>query len=125
MADKNIATMVREFMHELFGSRMTNHLEEELMRSRADCETRLDDKERTIADLREQVSQLTSKVDRYELVLLPMASPLGGFFAPKKREPTFQGITEPKAKSWPEIQIEWDLEQEREAAAEKAAKETA
>jgi hypothetical protein len=109
---------IRQFLRELFGSRLNAHMEDELFRLRGDYETRLQERETRIAELKEQVSQLTSKVDRYELVLLPLTSPMGQFFAPKKERPPLVPA-EDGPKSWQEVQLEWDAEQAKEAQAEK------
>ncbi len=116
---ENLGLKIRTFLRNLFGSRLNAHLEEELLRLRSDYETRLMDRERTIAELREQAAQLSSKVDRYELVLLPLASPLGNFFAPKKDRTPKVPLEVPTAKTWPEIQLDWEKQQELEAAQEK------
>lgn len=123
MDEQNLGTTIRAWLRGLLGSRLNAHLEEELLRLRADYETRLLERERVIADLREQNGQLSAKVDRYELVLLPLASPLGGFFTPKKETKTFQPNTEPSQQSWQEIQADWEKTQEEEMQLEKAARE--
>jgi hypothetical protein len=110
---------IRQFLRDLFGSRLNAHLEEELMRVRNDYESRLMEHERIASDLREELAQLRGKVDRYEMVLLPLASPAGGFFAPRKERPPLQSV-EPETKSWPQIQAEWDIGQAEEAAKEKS-----
>jgi hypothetical protein len=117
---QNLGTTIRQFLRDLFGSRLNAHLEEELMRTRQDFENRLMDRERVIADQREELGQLKAKVDRYEMVLLPLSSPAGGFFAPRKPRPPLHP-TDPEFKSWPQIQAEWDKEQAEIAAKEKAA----
>ena len=122
MADETVAVRIREFLRDLFGSRLTAHLEEELMRTRSDYETRLMERERTIADLRSDVAALTAKVDRYELVVIPLASPIGEMMrgTPKRREATFKEKPEPPVLStWEEIQRDYELAQQAEAQAER------
>ena len=116
-----VGLRIRQFLRDLFGSRLNAHLEEELLRVRNDYESRLLDRERTISDLREQVTALSGKVDRYELVLLPLASPMGDFFRPKpKRDVTFQATTDKSAPStWEEIQAEHYAREAEEALKEK------
>ena|ERR1700734_415784 len=116
---ENVGLQIRAFLRNLFGSRLNAHLEEEIMRTRNDYETRLMERERTISDLREQLGQLSAKVDRYELVLLPLASPIGGLFAPKKERPPLVPV-EDYPKTWAEIQAEHDRQQQLEAEADKA-----
>jgi hypothetical protein len=124
MDEQNLATTIRQFLRDLLGSRLTSHLEDELMRLRSDYETRLLERERTISDLREQLSSLSSKVDRYELVLLPLSSPIGSLFSPKKSSasPNLQATTEPPPTRWEEIQADWERQQAEEVAADAAAK---
>lgn len=117
---EELGTRIRHFFRGLLGSRLNAHLEVELMQLRADYEIRLQERERTISDLREQAAELKSKVDRYELVLIPLMSPIGQAFAPKKERPPLEFV-EPAQKSWPEIQRDWDRQQEAEAAAAKTA----
>ena len=120
--ESNVGAQIRSFLRGLFGSRLTDHMEVELMRLRNDYEGRLQDRERTISDLREQVTALSGKIDRYELVLLPLSSPMGDFFRPKpKRDVSLQGITdEPVATTWEEIQAQYYAHEAAEADKEKA-----
>ena len=74
---ESLGLSVRLFLRNLLGSRLSAHLEEELMRNRADYETRLQERDRTISDLREQCALLSAKIDRYELVIIPLSSPIG------------------------------------------------
>jgi len=123
MDEQNLATTIRQFLRDLLGPRLTTHLEDELMRTRSDYETRLLERERTISDLREQLSLLSSKVDRYELVLLPLSSPIGSLFSSKKSaSPNLQATTEPPPTRWEEIQADWERQQAEEVAADAAAK---
>jgi|HubBroStandDraft_6_1064221.scaffolds.fasta_scaffold04118_2 hypothetical protein len=116
---ETVGLQIRTFLRNLFGSRLNAHLEEELMRTRNDYETRLMERERTISDLREQLGQLSAKVDRYELVLLPLASPIGGMFAPKKERPPLMPVADGGGMTWAEIQAEHERQQQLEAEAEK------
>ncbi len=108
MANEDIGQTIRMFFRGLFGSRLNAHLEEELLRARMDFERQLLDKERVVSDLREEVTQLRGKVDRYEMVLLPLVH------QPKK-DKTFQTlIGGPENLSWPEYKEYWDKQQEQE-----------
>ena len=131
---------IRQFLRELFGSRITAQLELDLLRLRQDFEERLQDKERTIATLREDIQRLNSKVTTYELTIMPHASRLGaevvnqvksatcGFTGSGPANPTFafEGLAPTKTK-WQMIQDQHDeqmrkeLAEEAEAAKNKAA----
>jgi hypothetical protein len=112
------------FFRNLFGSRLSAHLEEEIYRVRELYEARILERERTIAELRERNADLSSKVDRYELVLLPLTSPMGDFFKQKKESSHFQTLTEDNPlKSWEEMQRDFYAKQEKELAEETAARE--
>ena len=121
---------IRQFLRELFGSRITAQLELDLLRLRQDFEERLQDKERTIATLREDIQRLNSKVATYELSILPHSSRLGAEIvaSQKAAKPTFafEGLAPTKTK-WQMIQDQHDeqmrkeLAEEAEAAKNKAA----
>lgn len=113
----SLAIRIRTFLRDLLGSRLLDHMERELMQVRADYETRLLERERVIADLRADLAALQSKLDRYELVLLPLVHPRPS--AP--RPVTLQETREPRQSSWAEVQAEWDREQAELAAKEKGA----
>lgn len=117
---KDLGLKIRQFCRDLFGSRLNAHLEEELLRTRFDYETRLLERERVIADLREQVVQLSGKIDRYELIILPLTH--GGMFSTKKERQTVRIETEPAQTSWEAIQADWERKQQAEIEAEKAEK---
>lgn len=113
------AGALRLALRELFGSRLAAQLEEDLMRLRADSGERLHEREIVIADLREQLAQANAKIERYELVIIPIASPVGALFSPKRPVPTFPSSTEPIPSSWHAIQAEYEREQDELAKAEK------
>lgn len=104
---------IRQFFRELLGSRIAEHLETELLYLRQDFDRQLQEKANTEARLVSEIQDLKAKVDRYELVLLPLASPAGKLFTPKK-EPTFEAMIEPES-SWTRYQREWYAEQEKVA----------
>jgi hypothetical protein len=116
-----VALRIRQFFRDLFGSRLTEHLETELLRIRNDYESRLLDKDRIIYDLRADLAALSGKIDRYELVLLPLTSPVGDLFRPKpKRDISLQEIPDKSAPTtWDEIQAKHYAQQAAEAAEEK------
>jgi hypothetical protein len=115
MEIRTLGVEIRNFLHGLLGSRLNAHLEEELIRTRNDYETRLMERQQIICDQKELILELRGKVERYELVIIPLASPLGGFFAPKKERPPLQP-EESAEQSWAEVKADWDR---RQAEAEK------
>lgn len=122
MDNKNLGLRIREFFRDLLGSRLLARCEEELLRVRADAETRMLEKDRYAAELREEIAQLRSKCAQYELVLIPMVSPAGNLLAPKRPAPTFDPVIEPS--SWEAEQERWYREQAEIALAAERQKET-
>ena len=121
MADQSIALTVRDFLADLFGSRLAMERQNELFRSRDDLEARIFDKEQIIAEYQARIADLQAKVDRYELIIIPLTSPLGGAFSTKRERQPFEPITD-TASSWDAVQAEY-YRKEAEAAAEEATKE--
>lgn len=111
MGRENLGTAIREFFTGLLGSRLNAHLEEELLRTREDYESRLLEYVHQQAGFREQISQLTAKIEKYEMVLLPMV--YGNLGGPRK-PPTFDPLDTPDPNSWPAIQARWEKSQEAE-----------
>jgi hypothetical protein len=111
------AEKLRKFFQDLFGSRYMNNLELQLFQLRSDYERRLEERDQTISDLRADLAQVKMKLEGYELVLLPITSPVGKLFAPK-REPTFETVIGPTPGSWQDVQQKWYAQQEAEAAKE-------
>lgn len=112
----SLGLRIRDFLHDLFGSRLAMSAENELYRLRDDYAERISEKDRLIADYRERIAALESKLDRYELVLLPIASPVGNLFSPKKEREPFHPITDTKS-SWEAYQENYYNEQAEEARA--------
>ena len=113
MDDETLGMKIRMWLRDLFGSRLNAHLEEELMRLRADFETRLQERDRLISDLREEKAQLTAKVDRYEMVIIPMTS--GSLLSQRKPLVTLdekETGTDSLVGHWQAIQRNHDREQE-------------
>jgi hypothetical protein len=100
---------IRTFFRELFGSRVSSTLEEELLRTRQDYEARLLEYVHQAAALREQLAQQSAKIEKYEMVLLPMV--YGNLLKPKE-PPTFMPSIESDDNSWAAIQRRWEREQE-------------
>ncbi len=105
---------IRTFFRELFGSRLVELLETQLLHVRQDFERRLQDKDQVIADLRAEKALMLGRMVIYENTIMPMASRAGAQVVsainpsvPKK--PTFN-VSElmsqlPKSP--------WEVEQER------------
>ena len=111
----SLAIRIRTFLRDLLGSRLTEHMERELLQLRDDYQSRLLDRERVISDLRADLAAATAKLDRYELVLIPLCNPV----ARSPRQPsTLQPTTESPRSSWQEIQLANDREQARLAMEE-------
>src|ERR1035437_2395627 len=129
---ESLALRIRLFFRDLLGSRMTAHLSVELLRLRSDFEQRLQDKEQTVASLREEKALLMSKVTMYELTIMPHASRVGAEVVAyqKPTKPSFSFIDIPAPKSrWQMVQDEHDaqmakeIEEDKVKAATAAAKE--
>lgn len=126
---------IREFLRDLFGSRLTARLEEDLLRLRTDFETRLQEKDRLIEEVRAEKALLLSKVALYELTLMPRASRAGAevVSAQKPTKPTFSMDfnSPPVVSKWQqtvnehEEKLRKEEEEEQKATAAKAPQGTA
>jgi hypothetical protein len=125
-----LAKSIRQFFRDLLGSRLTAHLEIEMLRLRTDFEQRLMEKDLSIATLREEKNLLMSKVTMYELTIMPHASRVGAevvaYQKPTKPAFSFMDIPAPKSR-WQQVQDDHDAqiakELVEEAKAAAAAKE--
>jgi hypothetical protein len=119
---------IRQFLRELFGSRLTERLELDLMNLRNDMDRQLHDKDVQIASLREEKQALQSKMLTYELVVMPRASREGAEYvkAQKPVKPAFSLMDLPPTKSrWQVLQDEHEAQMVKEISEEKAATATA
>ena len=124
MDEQSLGARIRQFLRDLFGSRLVDQLETELLRIRNDYESRLHERDEVIAEQRSRIAQLDGKIDRYELVLLPLSSPLGNLFKEKREPPSYVPLTEPsKASSWKETLETWDRQQSQEIEDEKSGRQ--
>lgn len=105
----SIATEIRTFFHELFGSRVADVYREQLLTTRMDYDHRLMDKDRVIDDLKVEIARLNGKLALLETVVIPVLNPLG-------EKPTFQSLDsgESSPSSWQNIQSQWYAKQEKE-----------
>jgi hypothetical protein len=125
-----VGKAIRQFLRDLFGSRMADHLWVEILQLRQDFEVRLKEKDEVIANLREEKAQLVAKVTIYELTLMPHSSRMGAEVVnhTKLTKPNFATFSEPPMKSkWEmvveehEKQIAKELAEEAEEAKKKEA----
>lgn len=102
---------IRDFFKQLFGSSLVQRLEEDLLRLRSDMDTRLQDKDNTIATMRELMSAMEAKITRYECVIMPTASRAGAELVKeaKPAKPNF-GIMDEWA-NIPQVQTRWQIVQ--------------
>jgi len=125
---ESLAKRIREFFRDLLGSRITEHLEVELLRLRTDFEQRLQDKDQTIASLREEKSLLMSKITTYEMTIMPYASRAGAevvaYQKPKKPAFSFVDVPAPKSR-WQQVQDNWEEQLSKDAEEEKQKVATA
>lgn len=117
MANEDLALRIRQFLRNLFGSRLVSSLELRVLEVQQECERRIADKDDLIASLRLDLSNLRAKMDTYETVLLPLTSPAGNLFKPKPQQ-TFQELSGPQPGSWQWVQAEWDRKMLEEAEQE-------
>lgn len=123
---ESLGKRIRLFFRELFGSRVTEHLETELLRLRQDFELRLIEKDHVIASLKEEKALLTSKITVYEMTLMPHSSRAGAevvaYNKPKKPSFDFSSVAPVKSR-WEQYQEEYykaEDEKEKRETAEKA-----
>lgn len=125
---ESIAKSIRLFFRELFGSRISEHLEIELLRLRSDFEQRLMEKDQIVAALREEKSLLTSKITMYELTVMPHASRMGAEVVAYQKpiKPAFSFVDVPAPKSrWQQVQDNWEEQLRKDAEEEKSNAATA
>ena len=121
----SIASNIRLFFDELFASRLTERLQEDLLRLREDMEQRLSDKDKIIAALRSEKAEMQAKMTSYELTLMPQSSKVGADYIRnqvKPAKPNF-GIdfsSPPPVSRW---QAVVDAHEAELAAEEKAERE--
>ena len=115
---------VRQFFRDLFGSRLIERLELDLVTLRNDFEQRLQDQALLIATLREEKQLLMSKVTTYEMTIMPHASRAGAevvaYQKPNKPNFSFTEIPAPKSR-WQVVQEEHEAQMRKELEEEKAA----
>lgn len=122
------ASTIRTFFKELFGNSVQDELRRVLERERdtalvirRDFERRLEEKEQFLTDYKTELALARNKLREYELVLIPLASPIGKQLFTNRAEtkPTFDLLDSAPSSSWEKQQAEWYKQQELEAAAER------
>ena len=117
---------IRQFLRDLFGSRLIASLELQLLRLRTDYDERLQDKELTIATLREEKAELSAKILTYENTIMPLASRAGAEIVKTARPshpkfPNFDFSAMPPTMSrWQKVQADHDKQMEEEIETDKA-----
>lgn len=120
MVRQSLAITIRQFLRDLFGSRLAARIDEELLRIRADYESRLRERDEIIAEQRSRIAHQQAKLDQWEMVIIPLTSPAANLLSPRRQPPPTQLLSElPKASSWSEIRAKWEQDQAAEEAQEK------
>jgi hypothetical protein len=124
--EETYGARIRQFIQELFGSRLTAHLEDEITRLRNDHDRALQDRDTQIAVLREEKQLLMSKITAYEFAVLPRTSRAGAeviaYQKPAPPKPNFSFADLPPTKSkWEQFQENYYAGEAKAIEAEKAA----
>ena len=102
---------IRQFLRDLFGSRLTATLEVQLLRLRTDYDERLQDKDLTIATLREEKAELSAKILTYENTIMPLSSRAGADIV-KAARPTHPKFPSFDFSQSPPMMSKWDYAQQ-------------
>ena len=128
----SVASAIRTFFDELFASRLTERLQEDLLRLREDMEQRLSDKDKIIAEIRAEKAGMQVKLTSYELTLMPQSSKIGADYIRNQVKPAKPNFgmdfsSPPPVSRWQAVvdEHEAQLAAEEKAEAEKQSKETA
>lgn len=128
-----VGAAIRNFFHELFGSRVADTLSaqleskrDDILVLREDFAARLQEKDMVISDLKSEVVRCHNKIENYELVLIPLSGKgtTNIFGSPAPNEPTFEPFSDSSDSDWQGVLAEHDKRQQAEADAEAKAKET-
>ncbi len=121
---ETLGARIRQFLRELFGSRLAERLELDLLNLRSDMERQLQSYEVLVATLREEKQQLMSKVATYELVILPHSSRVGAevvAYQKPKKPSAFSFVDMPREMTrWERVQADHDAQMAKEVAEEVA-----
>jgi hypothetical protein len=126
--NETFGARIRQFFRELFGSRLIAQLELDLLRLRTDMDQRLQDKDKIIATLREDIQRQNSKIAVYENTIMPHSSRMGAevaaYVKPTKPNFSFTDIGPTKSR-WEQVQDAHNAQMAKELAEEAAEKEKA
>lgn len=118
-----LANNIRTFWDDLFYSSLVDRLEQDLIILRSDMQQLRQDKDSVIADLRAEKALLNGKIMLYETSINRRVG-----IDPARTsavKPSFAGFTSPPMKSSWQVEVEAheaEMEKERQAEAEEAAK---
>lgn len=118
-----LAQSLREAIRKLFGSRLAEVMQTEILRLQMENQQLRQDKDQTIAELRSEKSFLQTKVSMYEFNINARV----GIDPTRKREkPSFASFEAPKVKtSWQAEQEAHDAQNAKELAEEEEAAKAA
>jgi len=111
---------IRQFMHDLFGSKVLDILQLELLHLRQDFELRIQEHKELIAELRMEKAQLNAVVSMYQININQRV----GIDPTRVRseKPSFANFKNPPVMtSWQKEQAEHNAQIEKELAEEAAA----
>jgi hypothetical protein len=114
-----LAQTLREALRKLFGSRLAEVMQTEILRLQMENQQLRQDKDQTIAGLRMEKAQLTAAVALYQVNINQRV----GIDPTRKRpdKPSFNFNSPPAMSSWQKEVAEHDAQIEKELAAEAAA----
>jgi len=112
-------SLIRQFLRELFGSRLVERLELDLINLRNDMDRQLHDKDVMISSLREEKAMLNSKILVYENTVMARSSRMGAevvaYQKPAPPKPNFSFFDMPPTKSrWQVFQEQHEEEMRKE-----------
>lgn len=115
----SIAIAIRQFCTELFRSNFVSLLQEDLLRTRADYEARLQEYRQQVNDLKHEKMVLENKITTLEISVFPTVSKVGADIVRRANgspKPEFGGgsFDMPEKSAWQAAQAEWEKQQEAE-----------
>ena len=114
-----VASKIREFFHDLFGSRLLCRLETDLAMARADLQQTRQDKDQVIAELRAEKAQLSATIAMYQVNINRRVGIDPAAKNPEK--PSFANFNSPPLKSSWQLQVEAHDKENAKLDAEEAA----
>jgi len=112
---------IRQWLRELFGSRLAEHMEAELLRLQGDIQQLRQDKDEVIADLRGEKATLTAKLAIFEFSINQKVGIDPSRLSAKR--PSFANFDSPPSMSrWQQVQAEHETQMAKEVAEEESKK---